>query len=46
MGLDSQELDVWKSFKQMIHNFLGSKTSKNYANVGQDMLTANQKLGS
>ena len=43
--LNSLELDAWKSFKQMIHNFLCSNKSKNYADVVQDMLIAYKKLG-
>ena len=43
---NSLELDAGKSFKQVIHNFLGSKKRENYADVVQDMLIAYQKLGS
>ena len=28
--LSNLELDAWKSFKKVIHNFLGSKESENY----------------
>ena len=43
--LNSLELGAWQSFKQMIHNFLCSKKSENYADVLQDMLIGYQKLG-
>ena len=43
--LNTVELDAWKSFKQMINNFLDSKKSENYADIVQDMLIVYQKLG-
>ena len=36
--MNSQELSAWKLFKQVVHNFLGSKRSENYADVVQEML--------
>ena len=43
--LNSLELCAWKSFKQVVHNFLGCKKSENYAHIVQEMLIAYQKLG-
>ena len=44
--LNSLELGAWKSFKQVIRNFLDGKKSENYADVVRDMLIRNQKLDS
>ena len=35
LHLNSLELNAWKSFRQMMHNFLGSKKRENYADVMQ-----------
>ena len=43
--LNSLELRAWKSFKQVVHNFLGCKKSDNYADIVQEMLIAYQNLG-
>ena len=43
--LYSLELCAWKSFKQVVHNFLGCKKNENYAQIVQEMLIAYQKLG-
>ena len=43
--INSLELSTWKPFKQVLHNFLGSKKSENYADVVQEILIAYQKLG-
>ena len=43
--MNNLESSAWKLFKQVVHNFLGSKKSENYADVVQEMLIAYQKLG-
>ena len=45
LHLNSLELGAWKSFKQMMHNFLLGKKTENHADAVQDMLIAYQKLG-
>ena len=36
--MNSLEWSAWKLFKQVVHNFLGSKKSENYVDDMQEML--------
>ena len=43
--LNSTELDAWKSFKQVVDNFLGKYKAENFVEIVENLLQAYQRLG-
>lgn len=43
--LDSNEKAAWKSFKKVVHGFLGNRKDDNYVQLVEDMLKCYHKMG-
>ena len=43
--LNSTELDVWKSFKQVVDNFVGKYKDENCIEIVENLLQGYQRLG-